>query len=67
MLHARRGERAPLPTAFRRWVPSPRTLASLVGGIDLRSRNPRRTRHSHDAPLVVLAWLIRTLVKTDSN
>ena len=45
-LHARRGERAPLPTAFRRWVPSPRALASLVGGTDLRDRNPRRTRTS---------------------
>ncbi len=25
---------SPLPTAFRRWVPSPRTFAALTGGTD---------------------------------
>ncbi len=32
-LQARRGERAPLPTAYRRWDPSPRALHSVpLGG-----------------------------------
>ncbi len=41
-LQARRGERAPLPTAYRRWDPSPlgAPLRS-AGGTDLRSRNPQ--------------------------